>query len=133
MTQGQSHGVCGIVRLWDGAERAYPAHHVHDLLLLGPAVAHHSLLHLKRRIFKDGDVGFIRSQEDHSPAVSHRNAGGYVGIEKKLLHRHAVRFKRCQKLAHIVVYLIEAAREAGVGRAGRLSIHGEIRVCVLLN
>ena len=109
MAERECYGVRRVVRLWRRGEIADAFDHVHDLSLLGPAVAHHRLLDLKRRILVDLHTLLLTGQQNHAPPVGDRNAGGNIGVEEQLLNRNGVRLEKIKQLQHIVVNLFKAA------------------------
>lgn len=82
MAQCQRHGVRRVVGSGHRRKIAYAANHVHDLLFFGPAVAHHGLFDLQGRIFVHRHILPVCGKQDNSPAVSHGNTGGDIGVEK---------------------------------------------------
>ena len=115
MAQCQRHGVRRVVGSGHRREIAYAANHVHDLLFFGPAVAHHGLFDLQGRIFVHRHILPVCGKQDNSPAVSHGNTGGDIGVEKQLLDGEAVGPESTDQLGHIVVDLVETAGQAGMG------------------
>ena len=81
MTDGERDGVRGVVRPRYRGKPADALDHLHDLLLLRPAVADHGLLDLQRRILVDLDPGLSAGQKDHAASMGNGNAGRDVGVE----------------------------------------------------
>ena len=109
MAERYSHGIRRVVRLGRRVQPEYALYHVYDLALLRASVAHNGLLYLERRVLIHRQPRVITGQVYFSPALSHREAGGDVGVEKKLFNGRNVRLKGAYDFAHVGVYPVQAA------------------------
>ena len=66
-------------------------HHPSDLLLVGPAVAAHRLLHRRRRVLSAGDAGGRRGDEDCAARLPDGERDAGVGADVRLLQRYRIR------------------------------------------
>ena len=99
MAQSESYGVGRIVGFRRCFQGAKPLYHIHDLMFFSPTVTDHRLLYLQWRIFKDLQSVLLTGKQNHSPAVSHGNARGDIGVEEQLFNGYTVRRKHLDKTA----------------------------------
>ena len=118
MAQGQGHSVRRVVRLGRILKAADAPDHIHDLGLLRPAIAHHRLFDLQRRVLVHLEPGLAAGQQYNSPAVGNGNAGSQVGVKKQLFNGGRIRPEKLYEPEHIVVYLLQPAGQAGVSGSG---------------
>ena len=85
MAYGKSNGISRIVGLGHCRQRAYALDHIHNLRLLGSAVADNRLLNLQRSVFKNLNSGLSAGKKYNAPAVRNGNTGSNVSVEKQFL------------------------------------------------
>ena len=107
MAERYSHGIRRVVRLGRRVQPEYALYHVYDLALLRASVAHNGLLYLERCVLIHRQPRVIAGQEYNSPALSHRDAGGDVGVEEQLLDGDHVRLQLADQVLHVGADLVE--------------------------
>ena len=111
MANGNGQCVGGIVRLWDRLQLQQTARHIHHLFFLRKPIAYYRLLYLHGRIFVDGQMHFFRCTQDHTPGMSHCNAGGDIFTEKQFFNGHLIRPELLDQLLQIAFDLGQTRRQ----------------------
>ena len=87
------NGISRIVGLGHCRQRAYALDHIHNLRLLGSAVADNRLLNLQRSVFKNLNSGLSAGKKYNAPAVRNGNTGSNVSVEKQFLYGNRIRLE----------------------------------------
>ncbi len=116
MAEGDGQRIGGIIGARNGLEAQQCTGHLHNLHLLGAAIADHRLLDLQRCILINRDILLGAGQQDHAAGMAHLNAGGDIGIEKQLLNSYSIGLKGLQQGIHILIDLRQPLRKGRTGR-----------------
>jgi len=115
VADGNGQRIGSIIGTRDRLEAEQGAGHLHDLHFLGAAIADYRLLDLQRGILVDGHILLGTGQQNDPSCMTHLDAGGDIGIEKKLLDGHRVGLEGFQQGMHI---LIDLHKPLGKGDTG---------------
>ena len=86
--------VGGVVGLREGGQFENAPGHVHDLPLVGLAVARDGNLDLRGRVLEQRDAVALRRAENHAPPVRNGDARRVVRVEEQFFDCHDIRFER---------------------------------------